>query len=237
MIYTEAGAGRLVSAEGAVVTSVGDIVLYAPHEPQDYSTAAEAGEWRLLWAHFLPKPHWQAWLSWPVTEQGLKFLKLPKGDVRSEFRSAMLRMIELSKRSIPISQDLAMSALEEALLWAKLAATQDTWVTMDSRVRRAVDYLAAQFREPFQMEKLAHCSGLSVSRLAHLFTKQTGLSPQRFLERHRMQVASRLLRMTDFTVTEVAADVGYEDPFYFSNRFRRYSGKSPSQYRASTMSQ
>jgi len=104
-------------------------------------------------------------------------------------------------------------------------------------VRRAIDYLAAQFREPFQMEKLAQHSGLSVSRLAHLFTKQTGLSPQRFLERHRMQVASRLLRMTEFTVTEVAADVGYEDPFYFSNRFRRYSGKSPSQYRASATSQ
>jgi AraC family transcriptional regulator of arabinose operon len=47
-----------------------------------------------------------------------------------------------------------------------------------------------------------------------------------------MQMASRLLRLTGFTITEVAAEVGYADPFYFSNRFRRYSGKSPSQFRA-----
>jgi len=34
------------------------------------------------------------------------------------------------------------------------------------------------------------------------------------------------------TVTEVAGEVGYADPFYFSNRFRRYSGTSPNQFRA-----
>jgi AraC family transcriptional regulator of arabinose operon len=46
-----------------------------------------------------------------------------------------------------------------------------------------------------------------------------------------MQVASRLLRLTSLTIQEVAGEVGYDDPFYFSNRFRRYSGKSPSQFR------
>ena len=226
-----------MSERGEVVTKPGDIVLYAPHEAQDYGTSPEAGKWRLLWAHFLPKPHWQAWLSWPETEHGLKLLRLPTGEVRTEFHAAMLRMIELYNRPIPIARDLALSVFEEALLWAQLAATRDKWITMDERVRRAVDYMAAQFCDPFQMEKLARHCGLSVSRLAHLFTEQTGLSPQRFLERHRMQVASRLLRMTDFTVTEVAAEVGYDDPFYFSNRFRRYSGKSPSQFRAQATTQ
>ena len=213
----------------------GDIVLYAPQEPQDYSTSSVADEWHLLWAHFLPKPHWQAWLSWPATEQGLKLLRLAGSDVHPEFHASMRRMIDLSRRPVSIARDLAMTALEEALLWARLAAYQDKWVTMDGRVRKAIDYLSVQFREPFQMEILARHSGLSVSRLAHLFTAQTGLSPQRFLERHRMQVASRMLRMTDFTVTEIASEVGYDDPFYFSNRFRRYSGKSPSQFRADAL--
>jgi AraC family transcriptional regulator of arabinose operon len=215
-----------------IFTESGDIVLFAPHEYHDYRTAPDTGKWRLLWAHFLPKPYWQAWLKWPETEQGFRLFKLEEELVREEFRDAMRRMIKASKRAVSIAGDLGMLALEEALLWARLAVYRDEWVTMDGRVRRAIDYLAANFREPFQMERLARHSGLSVSRLAHLFTEQTGLSPQRFMERHRLQAASRLLRMTDFTVTEVAGEVGYEDPFYFSNRFRRYSGKSPSQYRA-----
>jgi len=232
LIYTEAGAGRLVSPQGTSITRPGDVVLYAPHEPQDYATAPDAGRWHLLWTHFVPKPHWQAWLHWPVGENGLKLLRLEKNEVRGDFRAAMRRMIQLATRPLPIAADLAMLALEEALLWAKLAAFQDQWVTMDDRARKAINYLATHFREPFLLDDLARHCGLSVSRLAHLFKEQTGISPQRFLEQHRMQLASRLLRMTDFTVTEVAGEVGYADPFYFSNRFRRYSGKSPNQFRA-----
>src|ERR1700749_4909522 len=60
LIYTESGSGRLGTKHGAFFTQPGDVVLYAPHEPQDYSTSPEAGRWRLLWSHFVPKPHWQA---------------------------------------------------------------------------------------------------------------------------------------------------------------------------------
>jgi AraC family transcriptional regulator of arabinose operon len=231
LIYTVNGSGRLVSSQGVSDTHPGDVVLYAPGEPQDYSTAPEAGKWHLLWAHFMPKPHWQAWLHWPAGENGLRLLRIKEEGVRRAFHEAMRRMVTLSRRPLPIAVDLATLALEEALLWAKLAAFKDQWVTMDDRVRRAINYLTNHFREPFQFEGLARHCGLSVSRLAHLFKAETGLSPQCFLEQHRMQMAARLLRLTGFTITEVAADVGYADPFYFSNRFRRYSGKSPSQFR------
>lgn len=231
LIYTEAGAGRVITGQGTAVLRPGDVLLYEPHEPQDYGTAAEAGKWHLLWSHFMPKPHWQAWLHWPAGENGLKLLRLAEGEVRHGFHAAIHRMVDLARRPLPIAPDLAMLALEEALLWAKLAAFQDEWVTMDDRVRKAINYLTTHFREPFLLEPLARHCGVSVSRLAHLFKEQTGNSPQRFLEQHRMQLASRLLRVTNFSVTEVAAEVGYPDPFYFSNRFRRFSGKSPNQFR------
>jgi len=46
-----------------------------------------------------------------------------------------------------------------------------------------------------------------------------------------MRHAGQLLRLTGHGIAEVAAEVGYDDPFYFSNRFRRYSEKSPTQFR------
>ena len=231
LIYTEAGAGRLATATSTVTTRPGDVILYAPREPQDYSTAPEAGRWHLLWAHFVPKPHWQAWLDWPTNTDGLKLLHLDKSEVHHDFRAALQRMVALSKRPLPIASDLALLALEEALLWAKLAAFKDEWVTMDDRVRAAINHLAGHYREPFRLDQLARHCGISVSRLAHLFKAQTGNSPQRFLEQHRMQVASRLLRLTESPIKEIAAEVGYDDPFYFSNRFRRFTGKSPQQFR------
>lgn len=231
IIYTQAGAARLVSARGECTTQPGDVVLYEPHELHDYSTQTETGHWNLLWAHFTPKAPWVPWLRWPATEVGLKFLRLGQTEVHGGFQAAMVRMIQTFQRPHPIARDLAMLALEEALLWARLAAFRDEWVTMDDRVRRAIDYLTTHYREPFHLGKLAgHCA-ISVSRLAHLFKQETGLSPQRFLEKHRMEMASRLLRLTSFTIAEVASETGYDDPFYFSNRFHRYSGKSPTRFR------
>ena len=46
-----------------------------------------------------------------------------------------------------------------------------------------------------------------------------------------MQHARQLLIRTSLSIAEVAADVGYSDPFYFSNRFHRYNGKSPTAFR------
>ena len=54
---------------------------------------------------------------------------------------------------------------------------------------------------------------------------------QQFVERHRMQHACQLLRLTSLTIAEIAAEAGYADAFYFSNRFRRYAGASPTQFR------
>jgi AraC family transcriptional regulator of arabinose operon len=212
-------------------TRAGDAVLYAPHELQDYSTSPDVGTWHLLWVHFVPKAQWFPWLRWPAGSNGLRLLHTKSGEVREHVAAAMRRMISISRREIPGARDLAANALEEALLWANVVTSQDRWLVMDERVRKAIDYLTARPHEPFVLGKLARHCGVSVSRLACLFKEETGTSPQQFFERHRMQHASQLLRLTSLSITEIAGEVGYADPFYFSKRFRRYSGKNPSGYR------
>jgi AraC family transcriptional regulator of arabinose operon len=231
LIYTEAGSGRFISPSGAHDTVPGDAVLYAPGDPQDYGTAGPAGKWHLTWVHFTPRPQCQILLPWPVTAAGSRLLHFEEGDVRQAFRKSMLRMIRVSRRKIPGALDLAANALEEALLWAGVAASNDHWLTMDPRVRAAIDYLVANLRQPFLLDTLARHCGASVSRLSHLFKQQTGFSPQQFVERHRMQHACQLLSLTNLTIAEIAAEAGYHDPFYFSNRFHQYAGKTPTQFR------
>jgi len=231
LIYTEAGSGRFISPTGSRETVPGDAILYAPGDPQDYGTVKKMEKWHLLWVHFMPKPQCQIWLPWPVTVGGSRLLHFEKGDVRQAFREAMARMIRVSRRKIPGALDLAANALEEALLWANVAASKDRWLAMDPRVRKAIDFLVGDLRRPFLLETLAHHCGASVSRLSHIFKQQTGSSPQQFIERHRMQHAGQLLRLTNLSIAEIAAEAGYDDAFYFSNRFRQYAGASPSEFR------
>ena len=231
LIYTNGGAGQFSTRLGSFTACQGKVVLYAPGDLQDYRTSPTAGHWDLTWVHFRIRPHWEAWLQWPRHENGLKYLPLGSAENHELFLAALSRMLEFSRRSIPGALDFSANALEEALLWTHVAASGTAGAALDERVRETADYLSAHLSEPFQMEKLAARCGLSMSRLAHLFKEQTGQTPQQFLERRRMQHACHLLRLTGLSVAEVASEVGYDDPFYFSNRFRRNVGQSPHQFR------
>jgi AraC family transcriptional regulator, arabinose operon regulatory protein len=231
LIYTVSGSGLMMTPSGATRTRPGDATLYFPGELHDYSTDPAVGRWDLLWAHFTPKPHWQHWLKWPVNSQKLKLIHLQTGETRREFVQAMRNVVRLPRLQVPQAIELASNALEAALLWAHVSISNESWFAMDSRVRKAIDFLALNFRAPFHMETLARTCGLSSSRLAHLFKDETGTSPQQFVERQRIREACTLLRITSQDIGQIAAQVGYDDPFYFSKRFRRHMRKSPTQFR------
>ena len=229
LIYTLAGSGRLTTPAGFLATRPGDATLYAPGEYQDYRTDPAAGRWKILWSHFNSRPDWLPWLRWPVGAEGIRRVHLAGADLRSRFVAALSRALHFSRRGLPAG--FGSNALEEALLWADLALADEPGGGGDPRIRKALDYLAGRWREPFRLEAVARHCGLSTSRFAHLFKETMGLSPQRFFEEQRLRHACELLGLSGLGIAEIAAEVGYDDPFYFSNRFSRHTGKSPSQWR------
>jgi YesN/AraC family two-component response regulator len=58
-----------------------------------------------------------------------------------------------------------------------------------------------------------------------------GISLWDYLNRFRNQKAKELLLLTDVSITEIAAEVGYDDVGYFSRVFREITGCSPRDYR------
>ena len=74
-------------------------------------------------------------------------------------------------------------------------------------------------------------SGLSVSRLCHLFKSYTGMGPARYLKLLRLQRAKKLLEASALSVKEIAARLGYGDPSRFGEDFRRTVGFSPQRHR------
>ncbi|MDD2710947.1 MAG: helix-turn-helix transcriptional regulator [Verrucomicrobiae bacterium] len=74
-------------------------------------------------------------------------------------------------------------------------------------------------------------SGLSRSQLAHLFKQQVGIGPIEFQNEQRIVLAGQMLRMSFLSVKQIASELGYKNPKYFSTCFRRMTGVSPKQYR------
>jgi AraC family transcriptional regulator of arabinose operon len=101
---------------------------------------------------------------------------------------------------------------------------------MDSRIARAIARIESELHEA-SVECLAREAELSRSRFSHLFRREVGVSPARFLHRRRMELALVLLERTSLPVREVMWHVGCHDPSHFARDFRRFHGFSPRERR------
>ncbi len=86
--------------------------------------------------------------------------------------------------------------------------------------------------EPLNVSALCSIAGVSALHLYEFFKQETGHTPINFLIHLRMQRARQLLGNGEFSVKDVAARVGYQDPLYFSRLFKRVNGVAPSAFRA-----
>jgi AraC family transcriptional regulator of arabinose operon len=231
LIYSVRGGGTLRFGDRDHALAPGMAVLYSPGFAQDYRTDEAAERWRLLWAHFTPRPNWRAWLRWPEWIKGVGGMTVPAGEIRKGFEAAMRRAASTLRSPHGDAVEFALNALEEALLWAQQANQDNPLSKLDERVRAAMDYLAANSAEPFRLDLLARHCGLSESRLSHLFKAQAGVTPQRYSEELRLRQAQQLLAHSSLRVNEVATETGFADPFYFAKRFRKFAGCAPSEYR------
>ena len=73
----------------------------------------------------------------------------------------------------------------------------------------------------------------SVSRFSNLFKQKTGYAPIDYFLQMKMQKACQLLDFSDRSIKDIAFSMGFEDPYYFSKRFRKIIGVSPRKYRTS----
>lgn len=96
----------------------------------------------------------------------------------------------------------------------------------------ALRYIDSHYTdEDISLDSAAIASNISANYLSALFSQKVGLSFVEYVTKKRMERARQLLRKTDKRSGEIASEVGYKDPRYFSFVFKKKHGCTPSQYR------
>ena len=101
----------------------------------------------------------------------------------------------------------------------------------NTNVRRALDYISANFPNRLSLHTVAGEVGLSRSRLAHLVKALTGRTVHQVIDQVRIRHAQHLLDRTSKSCAEIAYEVGFADQGYFTKHFRRLTGTTPARYR------
>jgi len=154
--------------------------------------------------------------------------------------------VELDELSVTISTDLLtfctyaavqltnaagedIGQLLYSLFW-RLIEQQDFAKRVDERVMRAVLLMEEDLSISHPIGDLADVACLSVSQFKTLFKKSLGVPSNTYLTSRRMERAKTLLMNTDYPVSVVAAEVGYDDASAFTRRFKTHFGQSPREF-------
>ena len=101
-----------------------------------------------------------------------------------------------------------------------------------TQIRPAINYIDANYDKPIALAEIAKASHLSVSRLAHIFKEQMGITIIDYLTSTRIERAKQLLLATDQNCTEICFQVGYNNQSYFTRTFKELVGMTPRQFRS-----
>jgi transcriptional regulator GlxA family with amidase domain len=104
---------------------------------------------------------------------------------------------------------------------------------LDARQLRLVDgAIAESIGEPISVSMLSSVAGLSRSHFSRAFRASVGRTPHEHVVRVRIDRAMELMRTTKRPLSDIAVATGFSDQAHFSNKFRRFTGLTPSRWRA-----
>jgi len=107
----------------------------------------------------------------------------------------------------------------------------DELVSGSKRLERVLAHIHDHFAESICRDDLVRMTNMSITRFHCLFRQVTGMGAMQYLKYRRLQAAQSLLLTTNQPIGEIAAAVGYTDPFHFTRLFTAAVGCSPRVFR------
>lgn len=94
-----------------------------------------------------------------------------------------------------------------------------------------IAFIAENYANPVGLQEAASYLELSESHLSRLFKEVTGLNFLQYLNAWRVNKAVEMMRNPKKNIGEIATNCGFPTPGYFAKIFKRFTGKTPTQFR------
>lgn len=203
--------------------------MLLPRDVPHVYGASEENSWSLHWVHFvgtngdyymrqLPKDKFKLPVD-PETKDKLSKLFI---ECYPAFASAFVL-----ERMIYAAQTLHHML---ALLFFNNHAFSPALQNGLRRIDASLVFLQQNIHQSLTLSEMAEHAQMSNSHFSRLFKEQTGYSPIDYFIHLKMQHACMMLT-TRMHVREIAQQLGYDDPYYFSHSFKKIVGLSPVKYR------
>lgn len=220
----------------------GEIFIMTPGYHK-YVWWADEGTVKLDWIYAYVVGDWHVQSSLTPAKNSMKTLMLhPPVPVQTLFLMQH-RLIDEPEKVYPMVDQLVSKELncnskqffEAQEIFIKLLAclqTQDNAKNELTQMSLAIQkFLKKNFNKKITAATLSEHFDERPNYIVRVLRQTIGLSPAEFLMQYRMEEAAQWLLNTDASVEDIALNVGFQNIYYFSTSFKKYTGVSPTKYR------
>ena len=229
LLYIVSGKGHFYFHGEDRVVYAGRMVLIQPRQEQRYEYFGE-DKTEVYWVHFTGSD----------VKNILRSYNIPMDDpifysgASSTYSYLFKEMIHELQNCKTGYEDLLTMYLRQIFLLVQ-RTRQEERPTVSTYIQEEMEfarrYFNEHYNEPISIQEYAESRNMSVCYFQRNFKQIVKHTPMQYLLTIRVNNAASLLETTDYSMAEIAAIVGYEDPLYFSRLFRKIKGVSPRDYR------
>lgn len=186
--------------------------------------------WTIYWVHFTG----EASASFASKEFAITSID-PVENTRNDRR---IRLFEELYQNLSMGYSAENLEYASICLWYLLGSF--TYLPQFERIRsiqqhdiieKSIMYMHEHIDGTINLTDLATLCGYSVSHYSLVFKKKSSRSPMEYFNNLKIQKACQLLDFSGLHIKEIAAQLNFEDQFYFSRVFKKVMGVSPAEYR------
>lgn len=167
----------------------------------------------------------------PVTQNKIRFQTVIS-DKRST--EAVRRLVEILNTAEESNSLVAVGMIYIIMGYLCQYCTESTrpYRKTNDKFYNIVEFINEHYTEDICAKSLSQLFGYNETYFCRRFRTATGINLMKYIQILRMELAQKLLRTTDETITQIALKCGFTDISYFSNCFKKQIGTTPTEFKA-----
>ena len=228
--YTISGCGILDYQGQQYTIPPGHVYWIDCRKRQSYRVNKAVGNWRVIWVHFYGANAQFYYDLFLKQNGGSPVAAMP---VDSPVYHILSQLLELSgaggyqQKNDLVYADLLHQLVSQVTLATMVSDRPDD---VPQTIKSVQMYLMQNFQQNTTLEQLGAQFNLNPFYLQKQFKRYVGQTPSEYVIYLRITRAKELLRNTQKTIGEIAAEVGIDNLGYFTRLFKKQEGMTPRDY-------
>ncbi len=227
ILYIYQGKCTVQENHNTLVANHGDLILFKPNEPHNYSFKAE-DKTISCYLHFTGKKCEEYLRMIDIYDSKISHIGVNK-KIRNLFANLQFEHLypkEFSKEyKSALLLELLFTIGREKSIKTKYKNSNDTRI---DEIQKEIMQNPTQWKD---VSYYANKCNLSISRFQHIFKEQTGMTLKEYISSIRIRYSSELIIESGLSVSEIADILGYNSTTYFIRHFKKQYGQTPGEYK------